>query len=408
MKWINFRDVDMPYPRTFVVDLGSGNVIKVPNLDSAIIKGLTRFFHGKPLVVEEYQRQKNGSHNRVKVHTFKTPDELPPKIRERYLKIRNKVNEDVYASSASERPEVTSKWSLIARGPSKNGVPGRTVWRNNETGGISKKKDGWIFDARLNNYDLERLERIKEADKKKQKEYIAPKYPYTKKKGAGTSLLRGLSSNLQNSTFRNGYGGTGVLSKEDPYDKTLRSRREAEVKQERETQRRWEMQQGIIDRPEKFKSAKDALSMQQMKVELQRRFNIDTGNNGALKAMKVYNSYINRGMSKEAAFQKMSRDIYYGQLKGLKEIKDHAIRDFAVLGVVTALIPFVKSAMLSQVGGFIASKLFNKLLMVSMKPGTLTDNIVKEIKRDGNDLVRALKRNGNAAYRQIEMLINKI
>ena len=186
---------------------------------------------------------------------------------------------------------------------------------------------------------------------------------------------------------------------------TLRKRREQEAKQEIEAQKRWERQQGIIESSKKInKNLKSAMTK---KEELSRRFGLyNISGSDVAAACRVYNDYIKKGLSQEEAFKRLSKDIHYGTLKSLK--KDHAIRDFAVLGVVTALIPIVKSAMLSQVGGYIASRLFNKLLTISMKPGTLTDNVIKEIKKDGNELVRALKRNGNALYKKVEMLVNRI
>lgn len=115
-----------------------------------------------------------------------------------------------------------------------------------------------------------------------------------------------------------------------------------------------------------------------------------------------------RNRREDARISRLNDMMFYQYIMSPRAHRD--MFPAVIIGIVLKLIPIIKAALLSQIGGMIASRLLNHCMKLvrSGSQETITGSLVDLIKSDSIKFVNQLKKEGSYLAGNAQTLVDKM
>lgn len=207
-------------------------------------------------------------------------------------------------------------------------------------------------------------------------------------------------------SFPNAYLGT----KKKPLDPEERAEK---INKEREAQRAKAKQSGKVEPKTeyKYKPFEKPKSKEQQREETKRMTEVFMKKGGTVKKSKDTYAMVlrkRRNRREDARISRLNDMMFYQYMMNPRAYRD--VFPAVIIGLVLKLIPILKAALLSQIGGMITSRLLNHCMKLirSGSQETITGSLVDLIKSDSIKFVNQLKKEGSYLAENAQGVVDKI
>lgn len=207
-------------------------------------------------------------------------------------------------------------------------------------------------------------------------------------------------------SFPNAYLGT----RKKPLDPEERAEK---INKEREAQRAKAKQSGKVEPKTeyKYKPFEKPKSKEQQREETRRMTETFLKKGGTVKKSKDTYAMVlrkRRNRREDARISRLNDMMFYQYMMNPRAYRD--VFPAVIVSLVLQLIPILKAALLSQIGGMITSRLLNHCMKLvrSGSQETITGSLVDLIKSDSIKFVNQLKKEGSYLAGNAQGVVDKI